>query len=290
MKYKSDIVQVFSDFFAYVNTHFHTPIMNVRSDNAKEICEGPLKLFFAQHGIFHQTSCTETPQQNGVVERRHRHLLETARDLYFQSKVPVRFWGECILCASYLINRMPLQVLQFSSPFEKLFGHKPDVSHLRVFGCLCFTSTLKQGRYKFEPRLDPCVFMGYSITQKGYRVLNLQTNKILISRDVIFYEKYLPYHSSHTNPTPLVAPIFLPLSTPTSSFYDDDIPDVFHTSIPSTSDLHDPPISSNDSPPSSSPSLFSPLSQSSLHDISSTLSFTPPVRRSTRLPVPNRQF
>lgn len=149
---------------------------------------------YTKRGIQHQTSCVETPQQNGIVERKHRHLLETARALFFQSKVPIRFWGECLLSAAHLINRMPLSTLEFRTPYEKLNGVKPSLAHLRVFGCLCFVSTLKSHRNKFDQRASPSVFLGYPTGQKAYKVLNLETNKIHVSRDVIFHEKHLPYH------------------------------------------------------------------------------------------------
>ena len=150
--------------------------------------------FYAEKGIQHQISCVDTPQQNGVVERKHKHLLETARALFFQSNLPISYWGECILTAAYIINRMPLACLNHSSPFTKLYNKQTNVSHLRAFGCLCFVVTLKQGRSKFHPRSQPHLFVGYSSTQKGYKVLNLSTHTITVSRDVVFYEKHFPFH------------------------------------------------------------------------------------------------
>ena len=266
----------------------------MRSDNAMELCEGDLKKFFTKHGILHQTSCTETSQQNGVVERKHRHLLETARALFFQSKVPAQYWGECILCAAHLINRMPLQSLSFISPFQRLFGRQPDISSFRVFGCLCFCSTLKQGRSKFDARAAPCIFLGYSLTQKGYKVLNLVTNKFIVSRDITFYERHFPFHfsssSPHSSPSPSSS-IFLPLSTPLQPFQDYDIPDIFHTSntpspspIPTSTPSQSATSNSDPYTPSSSPSS-SPSSPPSLHDLSISIPHTSPplpLRRSTR--------
>ena len=76
----------------------------IRTDNATELCEGNMLVLFRELGIEHQRSCRDTPQQNGVVERKRKHLLETARALYFQSHVPSQFWGECVLCTAYIIN------------------------------------------------------------------------------------------------------------------------------------------------------------------------------------------
>ena len=111
----------------------------VRSDNGTEFfC---LKNLFADCGIVFQTSCVSTPQQNGRVERKHRHILNVARALRFQASLPLDFRGECILTAGYLINRTPSTLLQSKSPYECLFGTVPSLSAFRVFGCLCMLTT-----------------------------------------------------------------------------------------------------------------------------------------------------
>lgn len=77
---------------------------------------------FASHGILHQKFMVYTPQQNGVVEKKHRHLLDTARALRLHANFPKKFWGDCILAATYLINRMPMKILAWKTPFELLHG------------------------------------------------------------------------------------------------------------------------------------------------------------------------
>ncbi|KAL2920668.1 Retrovirus-related Pol polyprotein from transposon TNT 1-94 [Bienertia sinuspersici] len=197
LKNKSGVVIVMKDFISYAFTQFHASVKCVRSDNAKELTEGDLLLFYNSKGIVVQKSCTDTPQQNEVVQRKHRYLLETARGLYIQSKVPPFLWGECILTAAHIINRLPLSVLNNVSPYEMLMGTKPSVAHFKVFGCLCFMSTLKQGRSKFDPRAHPCVFIGYPPHQKAYKVYNLVTHKIHVTRDLVFHGIFpviFPFH------------------------------------------------------------------------------------------------
>lgn len=93
LRSKKQYIDFLRQFYTYVETQFNSKIQIIRTDNAKELCDGDAKFFYSQHDILHQTSCRDTPQQNGVVKRKHHHLLEVARALSFQSNLPIRFWG-----------------------------------------------------------------------------------------------------------------------------------------------------------------------------------------------------
>lgn len=172
----------------------------VRSDNGTEFLV--LSSYFKDKGIVHQTSCVNTPQQNGRVERKHRHILNVARALLFQASLPVTFWGEAVLTAAYLINRTPSSVLNGSTPYEVLNGVKPDYKVLKVFGSACYVHRASRDKDKFGPRSRLCVFVGYPFGKKGWKVYDMESNEFFVSRDVVFREDLFPF----ADPKPAVSP------------------------------------------------------------------------------------
>ncbi|XP_021727452.1 uncharacterized protein LOC110694595 [Chenopodium quinoa] len=116
--------------------------------------------FCAMKGILQQTSCVDTTQQNGRVERKHRHILNVARALRFQAKLPKYFWGECVMTAVHLINRTATPVLKGKTPHELLFGQLPSYDSLRVFGCLDYAANRPWVKDKFDSRSRKCIFVG----------------------------------------------------------------------------------------------------------------------------------
>ncbi|KAJ0470754.1 putative RNA-directed DNA polymerase [Helianthus annuus] len=189
---KAEVFENVKLFYELVLTQFKKKIKVFRSDNGTEFVNNQMHNFCISKGILHQTSCAYTPQQNGVVERKHRHLLNTARALMFQGGLPLRFWSDCVLTAVYLINRLPSYVLNGRSPYEMMFEFKPSLSHLRNFGCLCFSTVLHDSD-KFSYNAEKCVLLGYSSFKKGYKLWSLDNKKMFFSRDVKFYEDVYPF-------------------------------------------------------------------------------------------------
>jgi len=176
---KTNALYVVKTFISMIENHFQTTIKTIISDNGLEFSNHETNSFFQSKGITHQKTCPHTPQQNGVVERKHKYLLETARALLFQSKLPTKYWGECILTATYIINRLPSQILHNKCPIELLHQQRPSYSHMKSFGCLCYPTIPRVQRTKFDPKTKPHVFIGYSLTTKGYKVLSLDTRKFM---------------------------------------------------------------------------------------------------------------
>ena len=186
---KDRVLEAFMNFQSYVTNHFKANVKVLRSDNGGEYTSHAFKSYLAQHGIVHQTSCPYTPQQNGVAERKNRHLMEVARSMMFHANVPKRFWSDAVVTACYLINRIPTKVLKDISPYEVLNQNRPSIHHLRVFGCACFVLIPREQRDKLEAKSMKCMFIGYSPTQKGYKCYNPETRRVLVSRDVKFMEE-----------------------------------------------------------------------------------------------------
>jgi len=147
-------------------------------------------------GIFHETSCVATPQQNGIVERKHQHLLNVCRALLFQAKISNIFWSYSLKLVVHLINRLPAPFLSNQSPYELVYSTKPDFSYLKVFGCLACASSANTRRTKLDSRNLKCVFLGYKSETKGYVLYDLHSKSIFVTRNVIFHENIFPYSFS----------------------------------------------------------------------------------------------
>jgi len=191
LRTKSEVRNHIVNFIAYIENQFKTTIKTIRTDNGAEFA---MKNFFSSKGIVHQTTCVETPEQNGIVERKHQHILNVTRALLFQANLPPLFWNFVVQHGIFLINCTPTPLLHNIAPYEKLNGRPNDLSSLRVFGCLCYSSTLTAHRKKLDDRSVHDIFLGLSSNTKGYIFLNLKNHSIEVSRNIIFYENHFPYH------------------------------------------------------------------------------------------------
>ncbi|PKU73457.1 Retrovirus-related Pol polyprotein from transposon TNT 1-94 [Dendrobium catenatum] len=276
MHSKDQTLSKFIHFNNLINNFFNTKIQTLRSDGGTEYINHSFNSYLSTHGITHQQTCPYTPEQNGLAERKNRHLLDITRTLLHNAHLPNLFWAEATLTANYLINRLPTKACHFKIPYQILHKKLPDYSHLRIFGCLCYPWLKPLTTNKFQPRSQDCLFLGYSSSQKGYRCYNLQTHKIHISRHVVFHEKHFPYQpqttiSPHsiTNSSPL---LLIPISTISTTTNSPPVPPAPHHS----------PITS--SPHISSTSSSSPFSTSSSNtdQIPSTPLPLPPHQMQTR--------
>nr|KYP54934.1 Retrovirus-related Pol polyprotein from transposon TNT 1-94 [Cajanus cajan] len=202
MKDKSEVFQLFVNFYQTVQIQFGSPIKRLRSDNGREYVNQNLSNFLKEKGVIHELTCVDTPQQNGVAERKNRHLLEVTRALLFQMSVPKSYWGEAVLTATYLINRLPSRVLDGVSPVQVMTSFYPSIPIMtslqsRVFGCSVFVHVHSTHRGKLDPRAIKCVFIGYASNKKGYKCYHPQSRRVYVSKDVTFHETESFFSSTH---------------------------------------------------------------------------------------------
>jgi histone deacetylase 1/2 len=155
--------------------------------------------FFQKIGITHHVSCPHAHQQNGSAERKHKHIVEVGLALLANAYMPLKFWDEVFLTATFLINLLPTKVLNLESPVEKLLKTKPNYDALCTFGCACWPNLRPYNQRKLSFRSKRCVFLGYSPLHKGVKCLDVSTGRVYISRDVVFDENIFPFQSLHPN-------------------------------------------------------------------------------------------
>jgi hypothetical protein len=168
LKAKGEAFEKFKQYKALVENEIGHKIKVLRSNNGGEFVCKKFDAFLAECGIQRQTSEPYSPQQNAVAERANRTIMECARSMILAQRLELEFWGEAVNMAVYIKNRCPTKALDSKTPQEAWSGRKPDVSHLRVFGCKAFAHVPDEKRTKLESKSMPCVFFGYYEGTKAY--------------------------------------------------------------------------------------------------------------------------
>ena len=181
------------------NLYIWNHLKTVRSDNGGEYCSSEFTEFCSSKGISHQFTNPYTPEQNGVAERYNRFLIESVRSMLILSKCPLYLWAEAVCTAVYLHNRSPTVALDGKTPYECWHGEKPDVSVLKVFGCVCHYQIPSELRKKLDPPSRKAVFVGYPEDTKGYKIFDPELKKFYRSRNVNFFEDKFYDFSNETH-------------------------------------------------------------------------------------------
>jgi hypothetical protein len=171
-----------------VENQYDARVKVLRKDNGREYVNNEFGNYLSTQGILHQTTCPDTPPQNGVAGRKKHHILEIAWSLKFTMNVPKFLWSETVLTTVYLINRTPSWLLGWKTPYEMLRGVNEFVVPPKVFGCTCFVRDHMPFVGKLDPRAVKCIFVGYSSSQKGYKCWSPTERHLFVSMDVTFRE------------------------------------------------------------------------------------------------------
>nr|GEW46177.1 retrovirus-related Pol polyprotein from transposon TNT 1-94 [Tanacetum cinerariifolium] len=198
---KDETPEVLINFLRLVQRGLQAQVRVVRTDKGTKFLSQTLHAYFAIEGIHHQTSVARTPEQNGVVERRNRSLIEAARTMLSAAKVPIFFWAEAIATACFTQNRSLVIPHHEKTPYHIINNQKPSVKFFHIFGSICYIVRDGENLDKIKEKGDECIFVGYSNQSRAYKAFNKRTRVIMESIHVNFDE--LPQMASdHSSSDP----------------------------------------------------------------------------------------
>ncbi|GJW53686.1 retrovirus-related pol polyprotein from transposon TNT 1-94 [Tanacetum coccineum] len=176
------------NFLKMIQVRLKETVRRIRTDNGTEFVNQTLREYYEKVGISHETSVARSPQQNGVVERRNRTLIEAARTMLIYAKAPLFLWAEAVATACYTQNRSMIRRRHGKTPYELLHDKPLDLSYLHVFGALCYPTNDSENLGKLQPKADIGIFIGYAPTKKAFRIYNRCTRRIIETIHVDFDE------------------------------------------------------------------------------------------------------
>ena len=171
MARKSESFAMFMQFQAIAEGESGKEIGTLRTDGAGEYKSAEFQSNLTKNKINHEETIPHTPEQNGVAERLNRTLMEKVRPMLTQAGLPKIYWAEAVNTANYLKNRTPSQALLGKTSFEIWYDRKPDLSHLRTFGCIAYAHIPDAQRKKLDDKSEVLRFMGYN-KGRGYRLMD----------------------------------------------------------------------------------------------------------------------
>src|ERR1700712_389114 len=198
LKTKDGAFAAFKAFKVWAETqlegteHSGCHILALHDDKGGEYMSKAFEQFCTDHGIERRHTVRNEPHQNGVAERANRTLAEAIIAMLVNARLPPSYWRYAVCTFVYLHNRAPTTALKDRTPFEAWYGRKPDVSHLRIFGCLAYVHVQKDQRKGLKTHAQRCLFIDYPAEYKGWAYFNLETRKLQISNAAIFDERVFP--------------------------------------------------------------------------------------------------
>ncbi|GJT27462.1 retrovirus-related pol polyprotein from transposon TNT 1-94 [Tanacetum coccineum] len=190
LRSKDETPEFVINFLKQIQVGLNKTVRYIRTDNGTEFVNQVMSKYYEGVGIFHQKSVLRTPQQNGIVERQNRTLMEVARTMLIFSKAPMFLWAEAVSTACYTQNRSLIHTRHNKTPYELVHDKKPDLTFLRVFGALCYPTNDSEDLGKFKANADIGIFIRYDPSKKGYRIYNNRTRRFMETNHVTFDEMH----------------------------------------------------------------------------------------------------
>ncbi|GJS60948.1 retrovirus-related pol polyprotein from transposon TNT 1-94 [Tanacetum coccineum] len=186
------------NFLKMIQVRLKETVHHIRIDNGTEFVNQTLCEYYEKVGISHETSVACSPQQNGVVERRNRTLIEAARTMLIYAKAPLFLWAKAVATACYTQNRSMIRRRHGKIPYELLHDKPPDLSYLHLFGALCYPTNDSENLGKLQLKADIGIFIGYAPTKKAFRIYNRCTRRI-IETIYVDFDKLTMMASEHSS-------------------------------------------------------------------------------------------
>nr|GEW83822.1 hypothetical protein [Tanacetum cinerariifolium] len=175
-------------FLKMIHVRLKVSVRHIRIDNGTEFVIQTLHDYYVEVGISYETSVARSPQQNGVVKRRNRTLIEAARTMLIYAQAPLFLWAEAVATACFAQNRSIIRLRHGKTPYELLYSKLPDLSFFYVFGALCYPTNDSENQGKLQPKADNRIFIGYAPTKKAFRIYNRRKRIIVETIHVDFDE------------------------------------------------------------------------------------------------------
>ncbi|GJY53657.1 retrovirus-related pol polyprotein from transposon TNT 1-94 [Tanacetum coccineum] len=201
LRSKDETPEFVINFLKQIQVGLNKIVRYIRTDNGMEFFNQVMSKYYEGVGIFHQNSIPRNPQQNGVVERKNRTLMEAVRIMLIFSKAPMFLWAEAVATACYTQNRSLIHTRHNKTPYELVHDNKPDLSFLRVFGVLCYPTNDSEDLGKLAKE-DIGIFVGYAPSRKGFRIYKKRTRQIMETIHVTFDELHQSMAPAHISSGP----------------------------------------------------------------------------------------
>ncbi|GJR66535.1 putative ribonuclease H-like domain-containing protein [Tanacetum coccineum] len=186
---KDETYPILKDFISLVENQLNKKVKAIRCDNGTEFKNAKLIELCGEKGIKRDYSNARTPQQNGVAERKNRTLIEAARTMLADSKLPTMFWTEAVSTACYVLNRVLITNPHNKTPYALLTGKTPSISHFKPFGCHVTILNTSDHLGKFDGKADEGYLVGYSASNRAYRVYNMANKRVEETMNLRFLEE-----------------------------------------------------------------------------------------------------